>query len=100
MMKIITNENYGKPFKLTEPAKKIITDYQQWVIDIHPILPSARAAWDFQSNQIRYLETLIKDAAITIKGQKILLEDLKAMYEQLIADNYNQEMEIKKLKGE
>ncbi len=46
-MKIITNEAYDKPFKLAEPSKKIITDYQQWTYDIAPIIPTAKAAWDY-----------------------------------------------------
>ena len=90
--KIIVNENYGKPFQLNEPSMKIITDYQAWCLEIEPLIPTAKSAWDFQSNQIKYLESLVKTAALTMKGQAKLLQDLKDMYEQLVADNYKLEM--------
>jgi hypothetical protein len=98
-MKIITNELYGKDKIELQPSKKIVSDYTQWTYDIAPIIPTAKSAWDFQANQLAYLEQLVKDAAITIRAQRKALEDLKVMYEQLVADNYNQEIELRNIKN-
>ena len=90
--KIIVNDNYGNQVYHKEPSKKIITDYQAWVYEIEPIIPTAKSAWDYQSNQIKYLEGLVKHAATVIKAQTQSLTDLKSMYEQLVKDNYELEM--------
>jgi hypothetical protein len=92
--KIIVNDNYGNEIYHNEPSKKIITDYQAWCIEIEPIIPTAKGAWDFQANQIRYMESLIKDAAMTIKAQHKVIDELKVMYEQLVRDNYEMEMKL------
>lgn len=90
--KIIVNDNYGNQVYHNEPSKKIITDYQAWVYEIEPMIPTAKGAWDYQSNQIKYLEGLVKHAASAIKAQTQVLTDLKEMYEQLVKDNYELEM--------